>query len=265
MNSRMNKYFEEEEVTNSRYYRNENLYKEISKNNLETFDIKSNATVIGDNKNEIDVEHIKKILDTKYNETPKRKSIRLEEEEEIEEKLENTKEYDINVILEKARENKKDDNYEEERVKKLRDTQFDILKNLNVDSKCEEEPEIKDDLKSLIDTIALNENKNKEESPLDILSELKGDEGTEVLEGLKEEIEESEAEGKKEKELDLTSTRMINSFYTSSNALKEKDFEDVDDFSQDFKSTSTFVKIIIAVILLVLIIGAVILVKTIFL
>ena len=73
MNSRMNKYYEDDEVTSSRYHRNEDLYKEISKNDLETFDIKSNATVIGDNNNEIDVEHIKKILDTKYNEVPKRK------------------------------------------------------------------------------------------------------------------------------------------------------------------------------------------------
>ena len=73
MNSRMNRYYEdEEEVVSSRTRKNEELYKEISKSELENYEIKSNTTVIGENKNEIDVEKIKKILDTKYNELPTR-------------------------------------------------------------------------------------------------------------------------------------------------------------------------------------------------
>ena len=36
------------------------LYKDISKSELENYSIKSNATILGDNKNEIDVEKIKK-------------------------------------------------------------------------------------------------------------------------------------------------------------------------------------------------------------
>ena len=84
MSSRMTKYYDEPEITNSRYHKNEELYKEISKSELNSYDVKSNATILGDNKNEIDVEKIKKILDTKYNETPKRRSIRLETEELVE-------------------------------------------------------------------------------------------------------------------------------------------------------------------------------------
>ena len=46
--------------------------------------------------------HYVLILDTKYKETPKRRSIVLEEREEEESvSLEQTKEYDINVISEK--------------------------------------------------------------------------------------------------------------------------------------------------------------------
>ena len=67
MGSRMNKYYDDEEITVSRYQKNEELYREISKSELTRFDVKSNATILGDNKNEIDVEKIKKILDTKYN------------------------------------------------------------------------------------------------------------------------------------------------------------------------------------------------------
>ena len=104
MGSRMTKYYDDDNIKTSRYHKNEELYKEISKSDLEHYDIKSNATVLGENKNEIDIEKIKKILDTKYKDTAKRQSIRLEEEENVSEEKEITKEYDINIILEKARE-----------------------------------------------------------------------------------------------------------------------------------------------------------------
>ena len=78
MSGRMNKYFDEE-VPSSRLAKNEELYKEISKSELDNYEVKSNSTVLGANNAEIDVEKIKKILDTRYNEIPKRRSIRLEE------------------------------------------------------------------------------------------------------------------------------------------------------------------------------------------
>lgn len=265
MSSRMTKYYDEPEITNSRYHKNEELYKEISKSELNSYDVKSNATILGDNKNEIDVEKIKKILDTKYNETPKRRSIRLETEESVEEEREITKEYDINVILEKAREQKQD-NYEEERLKKLRDTQFDILKNLNIPEKEDEEEDLEEDnLKTLINTIALNEHKNNEDSsPLDILSDLKGNDDTEVLKGLKEEIEKVDEELDKTQNSNITDTQMINSFYTSSNALKQKDFEDIEDFSKEVESNNIFIKILIGVIIIVFLVGVALLIKTIY-
>jgi len=265
MSSRMTKYYDEPEITNSRYHKNEELYKEISKSELNSYDVKSNATILGDNKNEIDVEKIKKILDTKYNETPKRRSIRLETEELVEEEREITKEYDINVILEKAREQKQD-NYEEERLKKLRDTQFDILKNLNIPEKEDEEEDLEEDnLKTLINTIALNEHKNNEDSsPLDILSDLKGNDDTEVLKGLKEEIEKFDEELDKTQKSNITDTQMINSFYTSSNALKQKDFEDIEDFSKEVESNNIFIKILIGVIIIVFLVGVALLIKTIY-
>lgn len=267
MNSRMNKYYTDTELDNTRYGKNEELYKEISKSELYNYEVKSNATILGDNKPEIDVEKIKQILDTKYNEIPRR-SIRIEQEEEIKEEKEITKEYDINIILEKARE-QKEENYEEERLKKLRDTQFDILKNLNLNKKLDEEKEESEEenLKNLIDTIALNESKNTHyNTSLDILSELKGSDDTEVLEGLKEEIEKNEIKEEitESKEKSLTDTQMINSFYTSSNALKGRDFEDIDDFSKSIETNNILLKIGIGVIAVIFIIGIAILIKNIY-
>ena len=264
MGSRMTKYYDDTELKTSRYHKNEELYKEISKSDLENFDIKSNATILGENKNEIDIEKIKKILDTKYNELPKRKSIRLEEEVLEPEEKEATKEYDINIILEKAKENKID-NYEEERLKKLRDTQYDILNKLSVDEdkKEEETDEEDDDLKKLINTIALNEKENNTDStPLDILTDLKGDDNTEVLDSLKESVEETN-ENEKTSNFD---TKIINSFYTSSDALKEKDFEDeeIDDFSKSIESGNVFLKIIIAIVIIVFIAGVLLIIKNVY-
>ncbi len=283
MSSRMSKYYEEDTEMPTRYHRNENLYKEINKNEIDNFEIKSNSTLLGENKNEIDVEKVKKILDTKYNETAKRRSIRLEEEKEHEEEeIVDTKEYDINVVLEKAKE-QKDENYEEERLKKIRNTQFDILKNLKVDEPSYEDDIIDDEddttstdsglmekdsieeenLKTLINTIAINEHKNREyNTSLDILSDLKGSDNTEVLEGLKEEIdlEEEKEYTKEEKTSDMT-----NSFYTSSNALKKKDFEEIDD---DFKDTvevnGIFLKIVIVIIVLIFLVGIGLLIKSLY-
>ncbi len=271
MGSRMTKYYDEDETMNSRYQRNEELYKEISKSDLGNFEIKSNAVVLGENKNEIDIEKIKKILDTKYNEVPKRKSIKLEEEETVKEEKEITKEYDINVILEKARD-QKTDNYDEERFKKLHNTQFDILKKLEINQKEKDEEEEKEiesseeNLQNLINTIAFNESHNSEtDSALDILSDLKGSGKTETLKGLKEEIEKAENENNNSEEKDPNeSTKMINSFYTSSNAIKQKDFEDIEDFTKEIESNNGFIKVIITLIILVFIIGIVILVKTIY-
>lgn len=266
MSSRMSKYYDEPEVANvpsSRFRRNEELYKEINKSELNNYDVKSNATILGENNNEIDVEKIKKILDTKYNETPKRKSIRLEDAEDIEEEKEITKEYDINIILERAKEEKKE-NYEEERLKKLRDTQFNILKNLNLEkySNLDNDEEVEeDDLKTLINTIAYNENHNTDNNTaLDILSDLRGTDNTEVLDGLKEEVVQKEIKEKS----NVTDTQMINSFYTSSNALKNKDFEDIDDFQKSVESGNIFIKIIVAIIVLVFIVGVALIIKTIY-
>ncbi len=272
MNSRLDKYYENnDEIVNSRVHKNEELYKEISKSEIDGYEVKSNATVLGENKNEIDVDKIKKILDTKYNEIPKRRSIRLEDTEEEKKEEETTKEYDINVVLEKARE-QKSENYEEERLKKLRDTQFDILKNLDIEkAKKESEQEELDDLeednlKNLINTIALNEKNNATNTSLDILSDLKGSGNTEVLSGLKEEVEKKDKEETEElNKTNTSTTNLVNSFYTSSNAIKKKDFEDIDDeFAKDMESNNVFIKVVIGIIVLVFLAGVILLIKTIY-
>lgn len=278
MDSRMNKYSDDNRM--SRVSKNASLYKEINESELDNFSVKSNATVIGNQEPEIDIEKIKKILDKKYNEAPKRRSIRVEPREEESRLVDDvpTKEYDLNVILEKAKD-EKPETYEEARAKRLRNTQYDILNNLNIDDKNEirsnnesvdssEKPEMnkaQEDLMELINTITINEAKVKEGhkdsddeiDPLSILEDLKGDEGTAVYEKMAEEVKieatsnvELADDSKKEEDNSIDS-----SFYTTT-SFKKKDFDDDDndDFLDDNKM-NIGVKILIVVVIIAFAVG----------
>ena len=186
METRIDKYNESRSM--SRVAKNSDLYKEINDSALDNFSVRSNATVIGNQEKEIDVEQIKKILDKRYNSAPKRKSIRIEPQEEVSRiSVDDTKEYDLTKVLEKAKDEKVE-TYEEIRAKKLRNTQYDILNNLNLDVKEDtEEKKIdpEENLMNLINTITINEAKKKESvkediDPLDILTDLKGEDNTQV-------------------------------------------------------------------------------------
>ena len=285
MKTRINKYYDDTpSFAPRRTAKNNELYEEIKKSEIENFDIGSNAKVIGNNEAQIDINKLKDILEKNYQEVPKRRSLKLDipEEEEIE--MEKTKEYDINAILEKAREEKEVD-YQRERLKKVRDTQYDILKNLEVE---QEEPKskaaderTKEELLDLIQTINLNETQNKtikalaeeekeeeieldedtdtELDPLDILNDLRGDENT-VVAGAKEfENELKEAQEKKEKEeiAEALDEDVDDSFYTSSMSFNKNDFADFSDLEES-KVSRILIKILIVIVFLAIIAGIVI-------
>ena len=287
MDTRMNKY---DNKSFSRVAKNEELYKEINDASLDNFSVRSNATVIGNQDPEIDIEKIKKILDTKYNNAPKRKSIRIdipEEEEEVD--TEPTKEYDLNVVLEKAKD-ELPETYEEARAKKLRNTQFDILNNLHIEEDQEEEEPSKaeEDLMELINTISINEKKiseiseklgqnheeikeqvtpeEKENDAFGILDELKGSDDTEVYESMTEEIKKVEEQDKLEKTKKddeeekkentivekVKDETMDSSFYTTS-LFKKHDFADDEDDTD--KGLNIVIKILIVLVIICFLVG----------
>lgn len=278
MDSRVNKY-RETDSSMSRVAKNEELYKDITNSDIDNYTVKSNATVLGSQENEIDIEKIKKILDTKYKETAQRRSIRIEREEENHSVVpeSTTKEYDLNSFLAKARDDK-EETYEEARAKKLRDTQFDILNNLHLpEEEQEKKSDLSDDedLMNLINTITINEVKKKDNAekqqekdnesdekplePLDILTDLKGNENTEVIEGIKEEIEKIE---KTSKVLENKNDDIDKTFYTTENSFKKKDF--IDEDFEDMDKMSIGVKILIVFIVIVFLIGLFLFLKSYF-
>ena len=260
-----------------RVAKNRNLYDEMKNTDLDNFDIASNAKVIGDNNSQIDIDKIKEILEKNY-QAPQRRSLKMDIPEDEEYVMEKTREYDINSILEAARQEKEVD-YEEERLKKVRDTQYDILKNLELEaSEKETTKKNKEELLELINTINLNEDQNKakermeeealeeeeteteELNPLNILSDLKGDENT-VVAGAKEfneemaSLEEEKAKKEKEEISEAIDEDVDESFYTNSMSFSKKDFADFDDIDEG--GSGIFVKILIVFLVLAIIAGIV--------
>lgn len=262
MTSRMDRYYDEEvKNVETRSSRNSELYKKISDSEINDFDRNSNATVLTEVKNEIDIEKIKKILDNKYNVAPKRKSIRIDVEDDDESvSLDATREYDINAILQKAKVNKDEEDYEIDRLKKLRDTQFNILSNLNL-SKNEEEVESEEEktLINLINTITEREmlNREKDLDPLDILSDLKDDDSDIVLDDDKTlpSSELGEDADTDEYEEDKT---IDTSFYTESNKFTDSDFDDFNDLKAEVSSHKILLKVVIAFLFICIIVGVLI-------
>ncbi len=139
--------YENSELGNlSRTKRNQDIYNSTDMSDLSRIKTNTNVSVISDAPKEIDIEKIKKYLNALNNEEEqKRKKISLdfpEPEEKIVERQEQ-KTYDINSVLEQARE-KKETNYEEDRHRKLNNIGYDILKNIKIKEEQEEKNKLTD-------------------------------------------------------------------------------------------------------------------------
>lgn len=269
MKTRMQKYYDGDSNTLLREQKNLHLYDNME--NIENIDyrIDTNATILQDNAKNIDVEHIKKILDNKYNQAPKRRSIVIEEDspKELDISLDETREYDINAILERARSDK-DVNYEKERLKKLRDTQFNILSSLDVEEEKEPQEQVEhNELMELINTITARELVSKEQvdsskaneiDPLDILTELKGNDDTVIVGGIHEEESISETspimsleEADKIKPFVMEEKK--NQDLTNTLQFTQSDFDDFNDLKKEVKSSRALIYAVIIIVSLIFI------------
>ena len=350
--SRMDKYYDSDididdsSVMPSRTKKNQELYKEVGTLDLEDFDLNNNVSVIGESTESISIDEIQDILSEKYKDSHRSRSIGDTEEINLPKiNLDETREYDLNSILEKVKESK-EVNYEEARLRKVRNDQYDILKDLDkltneedieeedleefdntvsetsendVVSEVEEskeDVEIKDDtmdttereLLDLIDTIVAKELIDDEEvddsheeeitgelDPLDILSDLRGDDDTKVMGALQideetektlglsteeivlgedeededteplEYIEEDEVETKIKEATEEVKVTKVNedtfsdSFMTASIKITDDDFADFDDLRDNGGIGKILIKILIFLIIVAFIAGVVIL------
>lgn len=251
MPSRIERYYETNEKGLTRTKKNRSLYDEIYEEkeytNVEGI-VKTPAT---DN---IDIEKIKEMMQ-KYEKGEKSREKRIDKYPKIEEIIEeeNPKNYDIKDVLNKAIAEKKDD---EVAFHSLKNTEYNILKNLKINKeRKEEKDDIEDIFKTITNTSMLNKMGDKELS-LDLLDDLKSNNNT-IIESsdairniLKEEIKNQEEDIDDDKNMDK-------SFYTKSMNLTE-DLEGID-LKKESKTSKVLLRIIIIVaIVSIVVVGAII-------
>ena len=279
MNSRMERYNEDDGViSETRTSKNRNLYDTISNGDFSHIPTDSNFKIIETSGNNIDMEKIKKyIISMNQKPVPKRENLFTEiHEEEIKEEKVEPRDYDINSVLEKARQGR-EINYDRERYKRLHNTQYDILSQLKMYEKKEYEKEeleeFNTDERTLIDLIntvtihkddtgLLDELKGNADDEAELVPPMKPDK---VKEDLKREIIKEIEEDQKNKELERTQelknlkdketvNTIDKSFYTNSMTFSKEDFEGFEELEKSVKKNNILV-IISLIVLIISILG----------
>lgn len=243
MSSRMEKYENSSLNNMSRTKRNQDIYNVTDMNELSRIKTNTNVSIISDASKEIDIEKIKKYIENmneNEEEHKKRISIELPEEKEEVQQEKVEKDYDINSVLERARDSRETD-YELERHRKLNSNGYDILKSIKIKETDEDKTEPIDELntqeKTIVELIQNIQNKNDskpksiKEDTEDLFGELMGkNENTIVMAPIED--DEKNKENIKEALLDITKElekieEPVN--HTNSLSLKNEDNEKYDE------------------------------------
>lgn len=307
MNSRMERYnskdineeSESSRSTNSRVLKNNSLYQDIKTNELSRVRSNDNIKVIENSGKTIDLEKIRKYI-TEINEQPSRArkgfniDVNKQKEEEKAEEVSAPKDYDLNSVLEKAKKTREID-YDRERYKKLRDTQYDILSKIDMYDSKEEElvndltEDFNTDERTLIDlinTVTIHKGE------VNLLEELMGEEGEETTEPIEKEVEKGEMKSELLREETLSETiekpiitnvtnnikpskpelaqlkdktmQIDNSFYTNSMSFSKDDFEGFDELEKSVKKNGVMSTVLIIILVIFIAITLVIMANYVF-
>lgn len=236
---RMDKYENDTPELKKRTDKFATLYEKDDSQNYSEFDVNSNVSVLKTHARSIDVNQIRDMLDKKYRDNiPKRKSIALETEEEVLDRVkEDTKEYDLNAILDKAKQ-EKTITYEEERLSKKPMASEELIEEINRKYRpkapdAQEEAELLNLINTITELEMKNQKKNAELLGLDDNADDENIKQAEILNTNDKDEEDNEE-----------------SFYTGKLAINDKDFDDFKDISDDIKSNSVLIKILIFIFIL---------------
>lgn len=245
MPSRMDRYYNNTESSkNSRSRRNTSLYDSIY-DGVEYSNVEGITTI--EKKNEIDLDKIRELLkEHESSKTTDRPIIKRQVERVSYEEPEEEKNYDIMDVLNRAKDEIVDDN----KSRSLKNTQYNILKNINIKETTEEN---EDSLKELIHTITNTSVLNKlgdKDLSLNLLDDLKSTDNTMIgARGSNEVFKyEEESEIPVEDNIDK-------SFFTSSLSFGDKDFEQLNDIKHSLKKNNILISILVFIFLVLIITG----------
>ena len=243
MPSRMEKYYNNNQNRNSRTSRNNSLYDKLY-DNVPYSNVESVTTI--EKGSEIDLEKIKKLLEdhqeikednlTSVKRTYSQRNYDVYDEPE--------KDYDIKVALSKAKDEYNDDN----KNRSLRNTQYNILKDINIkDINEEDDKSLKDLINTITNTSVLNKMGDKDLS-LDMLEDLKSDGKTQMnIKPVDEFIKNTNS--------DDNTGELDKSFFTSSMSFGNKDFEELNDIKTSLKKNNVLISILVFISLAIVITG----------
>ena len=246
MASRMDRYSNNYNKA-SRTRRNKNLY-----SNIYSYGRYSNIEGIASmEKNEVDISKVKEMIESKENFTNERqyRNYDIDKVEELptvrKRYTENTeKNYDIMDVLKSAREKKEPDN--KERV--FNNTNYDVLKKLNLKPNFNPEKVEKEDIKEMIENISNTSMLNKiddKDLASDMFKDLVSDDT--MVGNVKDFKEFKNVDDKNEKTMD-------DSFFTKGVKLRKADFVGGEE------KKSTFKTVLLVLLVLGLIAGVVVLI-----
>lgn len=274
---------EEENNSPSRVSKNSVLYDEVKASELTRVNNNSNVKIIEQTGKTIDLEKIKKyIKDNSDTNKARRKVISLpEEDNSTPVKVEENKVYDINSVLEKARENRSVE-YSSERYRQVRSNEYDILNKIKMYEEPDSEEEVTDDLNTdertivdLINTVTVHKGDvnlleelmaggdttgpiSEEQSKNDITNEI-----SEYIENKKSVVlDKNSIDNDKTEELVNLKEKideMDKSFYTNSMTFNKDDFEGFDELEKSVKKSSVF-KTLLIIILIISIIASLVII-----
>ena len=261
----MEKYYNQNEEFVGRRTKNENLYRE------KDYSVYSSNETVIDTNNEIDITKLKNIIQSRED-YQRSKSYRnmLNDKKfdyddiEIEEEKYEEKNYDINALLQKVKD-EKDTIDEKDKMRKLRNTQYDILSNLDIKSKkskpVDNLEQQKEDLKDLINSITNKKDKVEEQEedndPLGLLADLHAtsalpfdniSNNPDVVPPQKD-VEVSNTVSEQPKKDDDDEEK---NFYSDSFTFSKKDFEGLVDLNDNVKSNNILITILIIVLVIIL-------------
>lgn len=158
--------YEENVNTMSRTKKNSNIYSNLDMNDLSRIRTNNNVRVISEAPKQIDIEKIKRYINSKNEgefERRKRVVLDLPEEEKTEVLETEPKDYDINTVLERAKESK-EASYNSVRYRKINSSEYDILNKIKVvEEEYEKDPDI---------TGPINELNTEEKTIVDLINDI---------------------------------------------------------------------------------------------
>lgn len=255
MASRMERYYSANSQVKTRSRTNEDLYKKIYDGG-EYSNVEGIATI--EKGKEIDIEKIKKLLEKREEEKriqAKRNYIEKEEPIPVKiEEIDDSRNYDIRDVLNKA----KDGRVKDDKERSLKNTQYDILKGLNlkkVPDRIDEDSNLEDLINTITHNSALNQLADGDLS-LDLLDDLKSNGNTDVVNtgSIHALLNEEKVAYEKKKKEEQENNEIDKSFYTSSFNFKADDFETMIDLNNNLKKRNKLIKILVFIAVLIAII-----------